>query len=315
MNLGDVSKQADGFMVKLERVLPYPIETVWDAITNPKKLRVWFAQIEMEFKTGGKMAIHFEDKDKTVSHGKILRIEKPSVFEFSWEEELAVWELFPEGASRTRLVLTYSKLPDSYAISVVAGWHQLLDQLEEVLNGRTEPYPFGAGQTPAGKVLNERYREILLKRFPELNPPPSTDTPVVVERTFDVSREIVWEAITNKEKMKQWYFDLPEFKAEVGFEFEFWAGQEEGKKWHHQCKITAVVPYSKIAYTWKYPGYAGESLVSMELFEENGKTRFRLTHSGLDSFPKDVPELEKKNFEEGWTAIIGQSLDSFLLQK
>ena len=45
--------------------------------------------------------------------------------------------------------------------------------------------------------------------------------PFVIERTYNVSIDKVWQAITDKEKMKQWYFDLSDFKPEVGFEFTF----------------------------------------------------------------------------------------------
>ncbi len=39
------------------------------------------------------------------------------------------------------------------------------------------------------------------------------------ERIFKATRKEVWRALTEKELMKQWYFDLPEFRAEVGFTF------------------------------------------------------------------------------------------------
>ena len=45
--------------------------------------------------------------------------------------------------------------------------------------------------------------------------------PFVIERTFNASKEKVWKAITNKNEMKLWYFDLEEFKPEIGFEFRF----------------------------------------------------------------------------------------------
>ena len=44
---------------------------------------------------------------------------------------------------------------------------------------------------------------------------------VVIERTFNAPVAKVWNAITDAEEMRQWYFDLKEFKPEVGFEFEF----------------------------------------------------------------------------------------------
>ena len=44
---------------------------------------------------------------------------------------------------------------------------------------------------------------------------------VVIERTFAAPVARVWKALTDVGEMKQWYFDLKEFKPEVGFEFEF----------------------------------------------------------------------------------------------
>ena len=45
--------------------------------------------------------------------------------------------------------------------------------------------------------------------------------PFVIERTCNAPVEKVWKALTDKDQMKKWYFDLPAFKAEKGFEFEF----------------------------------------------------------------------------------------------
>lgn len=167
-NLGQISKTKDGFQVRFERLLPFTIERVWDAITNPKKLAIWFTAIEMDFTPGGKMIIRFDDENKTESFGRILRIEPPHIFEHTWEDELATWELFPEGPSECKLVLTYSKLPGEYATSVPAGWHILLDQLETVLNGRIEPYPFGGGETEQGNKMKAIYADIIYKAFPDL---------------------------------------------------------------------------------------------------------------------------------------------------
>jgi uncharacterized protein YndB with AHSA1/START domain len=166
--LGVVTKHNSGYQVKLERVYNQPIQLVWDAITQPAHLAVWFTDIEMDFQVGGKIVIRFRDEAKTESYGTILRIEAPKLFEFAWENELATWQLFQEGQSRCRLVLTYSKLPDSYAISVSAGWHILLDQLESYFQGNREPYPFGGPETEESKPMMKAYRDFVLKDFPEL---------------------------------------------------------------------------------------------------------------------------------------------------
>jgi uncharacterized protein YndB with AHSA1/START domain len=139
------------------------------------------------------------------------------------------------------------------------------------------------------------------------------DAPIIIERSYNAPRNKVWRAITSKEDMKQWYFDLPEFKAKVGFEFEFRGGQEDGIQYLHHCKITEVIPEKKLTYSWRYEGYEGISFVTFELFDEGEKkTRLKLTHSGLETFPKDNADFDKKNFAEGWTDIIGNQLKNFV---
>jgi len=135
--------------------------------------------------------------------------------------------------------------------------------------------------------------------------------PFVIERTMNAPTEKVWEAITNRDKMEQWYFKLAEFKPEVGFEFSFEGGNEE-TCYIHLCKITEVVPGKKLQYSWRYDGHAGNSFVTFELFPEGNKTRVKLTHEGLETFPADNQDFAKENFVEGWTHIIGKSLTEFV---
>jgi uncharacterized protein YndB with AHSA1/START domain len=136
---------------------------------------------------------------------------------------------------------------------------------------------------------------------------------VVIERTFNAPVAKVWRALIDVEGMRQWYFDLKEFKPEVGFEFEL-VVEHEGNTYHHLCRVTEVIPQKKIAYTWRYKGEPGDSLVTFELFAEGDKTRVKLTHSGIETFPK-TPAYARKNFEAGWTAIIGSELKQFVENK
>jgi len=133
---------------------------------------------------------------------------------------------------------------------------------------------------------------------------------VIEERTFNAPVARVWKALTNVDQMRVWYFDLKEFKPQVGFEFEFIV-EHEGNTYHHLCKVTEVVPQKKIAYTWRYKGQPGDSLVTFELFGEGERTRLKLTHSGIETFPK-TQAYARKNFEAGWTEIIGSELKRFV---
>lgn len=136
--------------------------------------------------------------------------------------------------------------------------------------------------------------------------------PFIIERTFNAPIQKVWSAITDKDEMKQWYFDLAEFKPEVGFEFQFSAGPDNGIKYLHLCKVTEAIAGRKITYSWKYDGYAGNSFVTFELFEDGDKTKLKLTHTGLETFPASNPDFVRENFAMGWTDIIGRSLKGFL---
>jgi uncharacterized protein YndB with AHSA1/START domain len=134
--------------------------------------------------------------------------------------------------------------------------------------------------------------------------------PLVVERTLGVPPARVWQAITNVAEMRRWFFELEEFKAKAGFEFRF-AVEHEGFNYVHQCKVTKVVANRTLAFTWRYAGYEGDSLVTFELLAEGKKTRLRLTHTGLETFPK-IPAFARKNFVGGWTQLIGTSLKDYV---
>ena len=138
--------------------------------------------------------------------------------------------------------------------------------------------------------------------------------PFVIERTFNAPIEKVWKAITDKDQMKQWYFDLAEFKPEVGFEFQFEAG-DENQKYLHVCKITEVITGKKLTHSWKYDGHKAETYVTWELFDEGDKTRLRLTHEGLERIAEYGPAFARENFAKGWTSIIGTSLKEFFEKK
>ena len=137
-----------------------------------------------------------------------------------------------------------------------------------------------------------------------------SEEPVIIERTLSAPVAKVWKALTDVDQMRQWYLDLKDFKPEVGFEFEF-VVEHEGNTYHHLCRDTEVIPQKKIAYTWRYKGELGDSLVTIELFAEGDKTRLKLTHSVIETFPK-TPAYARKNFEAGWTAIIGSELKEFV---
>jgi uncharacterized protein YndB with AHSA1/START domain len=136
--------------------------------------------------------------------------------------------------------------------------------------------------------------------------------PVVKEVILNAAPPRVWKAITDKEEMKKWYFDVEEFRPETGFEFTFYGGDDDNK-WLHLFRVTEVLPERKLVYSWKYDGYEGISYAAFELFPEGDKTRLRLTHTGLETFPyNEVPQFKKENFDAGWEDIIRKNLKEYI---
>jgi len=133
---------------------------------------------------------------------------------------------------------------------------------------------------------------------------------VIVECRLKALVDKVWQALTNVEQMRKWYFNVNNFKPVVGFEFEFTAGSEN-TQYLHKCVIKEVIPGKKIAYSWRYEGYQGNSLVTFELFEEGEYTQVKITHSGLETFP-DEEAFAKSSFNSGWTHILNHQLKNFV---
>lgn len=134
--------------------------------------------------------------------------------------------------------------------------------------------------------------------------------PLVMERTYNAPVDKVWRAITDVGQMRQWYFNLDNFKPEVGFTFEF-SGQSDCGDYLHFCEVTEVVDGRKITYSWSYKDYEGMSYVSWELFPEGEMTRLVLTHAGLETFPP-MKDFTRESFSGGWTYFVHDALKKFL---
>lgn len=307
--LGTISDKPDGYQVIFERRYAHKIQKVWNAITDPAQLSYWFTDIEMDFREGGKIVFRFRDADSTASEGNIVKIQAPHVFSWTWEDELAVWELEEDENEFTRLKFTYSKISADYAVRVSAGFHSLLDRLEDRLAGSTARHAFGAeADNREHRSLQVRYADAVFANLPQLVAHP----PIVMKKELDAPVERVWKAITDPVQMKEWYFAMEGFKPVLGTSFRFKGTGSNGDEYVHLCVITALEENKVLQYSWSYEGYPGYSLVRFELEPVGNKTRLTLTHHGLETFPKDRPDFAASSFNAGWTEIIGNLLPAYL---
>jgi uncharacterized protein YndB with AHSA1/START domain len=89
--------------------------------------------------------------------------------------------------------------------------------------------------------------------------------------------------------MRACYFpQLKKFEPVVAFKFEF---TDDGSAYQKQWRVTRIVDGHLLAHSWVYKGYPGSSQVTFALFDDDDKTRLKLTHICLASFPDD-PHLQ-----------------------
>ena len=140
---GTVERTPEGGRVRFERLLAFPIEEVWAAITEPERLGDWWppmaAEITVDLREDGKIIFDWPDLDFPTMEFTIVRLEPPTLLEHthtspgSWMR----WELEATDDG-TRLRATYS-IPDlDMAIERgdLVGLHYSLDRLLPALSGR-----------------------------------------------------------------------------------------------------------------------------------------------------------------------------------
>jgi uncharacterized protein YndB with AHSA1/START domain len=138
------------------------------------------------------------------------------------------------------------------------------------------------------------------------------NNPIIIEKTYNAPVAKVWKALADKNEMRKWYFDVSDFKPEVGFEFQFSGKGSDGTEYVHLCKVTEAIPNKKIAYTWVYRDLGGDSLLTFELFDESDKTRVKLTHAGLETFPSNLKDFTRESFMGGWNYFTSEALPKYL---
>ena len=135
---------------------------------------------------------------------------------------------------------------------------------------------------------------------------------VIVKQRVNAPVEKVWNAITDKEQMKEWYFDIPDFELAVHNEFNFYEPGGENK-FHHHGEILEVIPNTKLKHSWSYPEFSKEkTLVKWELEPDGASTNVTLTHKGLENFDHLGKDFAHESFEAGWNEIVGKSLKDYV---
>jgi uncharacterized protein YndB with AHSA1/START domain len=144
--------------LRIERVLPGPIERLWAYLTEPEKRARWLAGGPMDLFVGGQARLEFHHADLSAEKAapekfrkmegghtqncRITACDPPRLLAYTWGEDWGevTFELTPKGKD-VLLVVTHRRLDPNGMASVAAGWHAHLGILADRLDAR-EPGGF-----------------------------------------------------------------------------------------------------------------------------------------------------------------------------
>lgn len=171
--------------LRFERLLPGPIERVWDYLTKSELKAKWLAAGDVEPRVGGKVDLHFyhknlSEKDDPIPKkyeemetgasftGRVTQWTPPHLLSYTWSEEdkndqsEVTFELTPKENDKVLLVLTHRRIGDNrdFIIGALAGWHTHLGILVDRLVGN-EPKGFWE----VHKKMEEQYEQRIGNRL------------------------------------------------------------------------------------------------------------------------------------------------------
>ena len=141
--------------VRIERLLPGPIERIWAYLTDGELRRKWLASGDMTLAVGapfelvwrneelsdppGQRPEGFDSEHRMQSH--VIEVDPPHRLTFTWQNGEVTFALEPRG-EQVLLTVSHRGISDrNNMLMIGAGWHTHLDILVAVTRGET-PAPF-----------------------------------------------------------------------------------------------------------------------------------------------------------------------------
>ncbi len=137
---------------------------------------------------------------------------------------------------------------------------------------------------------------------------------LTMNRRFNVPKQAVYEAWTDKEALTAWFAPAAEMttivhyqELKVGGQYNIEMRETDGTQHIIHGEYVALNPFDQLVFTWEWQSDENNvnSLVTIDLQESDGSTEMVLTHEKLAS-QKSV-DLHS----EGWTGCLVQ-LEAFV---
>lgn len=117
---------------------------------------------------------------------------------------------------------------------------------------------------------------------------------IIHELTLSAPIHKIWDAVASSQGLESWLMKNT-FVAELGAKFTMQSSPRGDFDGIIHCEVVVIERPYLLAFTWD-GGPLKSLLVTMELKEIEGKTSFKLTHSGWTENVKMVRDM----LNEGW---------------
>ena len=157
--------------LRIERLLPGPIERVWAYLTESDLRRQWLASGYMDMKVGTPFELVWRNNELTDPPGErppgfgeehriqseITELDPPRKLAFTFGNAGHITFTLEPKSSKVLLTLVHRRLPDrTTTLMVGAGWHMHLNILVARASGAKDPAPFWDGWTRLKKEYDRR---------------------------------------------------------------------------------------------------------------------------------------------------------------
>jgi uncharacterized protein YndB with AHSA1/START domain len=142
---------------------------------------------------------------------------------------------------------------------------------------------------------------------------------IVIRRVFDAPREVVFQAITDRERVARWWgprrltTEVDEMELRPGGRWRFLNRDEKGNEFGFKGVYHDIVAPERVVQTFEFEGAPGHvSLESLTLEEVDGRTRYvarsvhesveardAMVESGMESGARETLDRLAEIVEEG----------------
>lgn len=291
----------------ITRVFDAPRSLVWKAWTDAGTLKKWWGPkvftapvIKTDLRVGGSYLYCMRGPDgkdywSTGVYREIVPMERIVVTDSfadakgnvvpasyygmsgDWPLELGVTVTFDETGGRTKMILRHEGIPAGMVREMTAiSWSESFDKLSEII--------VSADRT---KIIAELGKQ-----------------EVIITRTFDAPRNLVFQAYTDSHDIPQWWGPkrlttvVDKIDARPGGFWRFVQYDVAGNTYAFHGVYHEVVPLERIVHTFEFEGMPGHvSLETSVFLEKDGKTT--VTSRSVFQTVEDRDGMMKSGMEEG----------------